>query len=158
MDLVRKAFYFFFPAIPKKVFNREGENMRSIMFIQTTIHLILFILNLVFVGFYPMLMELGYMTLAFTTYLTLREWLLGIYVISLISGGVYKYSEIALYTSTSLLFYVMEMVFLGLSAIYVGRVWLPFRLKGGRKEKYYAVNAQIETAAAAIKDTAKQMK
>ena len=91
MDLVRKAFYYFFPAIPKKTYNDEGINMRNIMVIQTTIHMILFILNLVFVGFYPMLMELGFMTLAYTTYLTLREWLIVIYLISLVSGGVYKY-------------------------------------------------------------------
>ena len=55
MDLVRKAFYWFFPAIPKQTFNPESKNMQNIMMIQTFLHFALFVLNLILVGFYPML-------------------------------------------------------------------------------------------------------
>ena len=91
MDLVRKAFYWFFPAIPKKTFNVEGKNLQDIMMIQTFLHFALFVLNLIFVGFYPMLMELGFMILSFTVYLNLREYTIVIYILSLIAGGIYKF-------------------------------------------------------------------
>ena len=91
MDLVRKAFYWFFPAIPKKTFNVEGNNMQNIMMIQTFLHFALFVLNLVFVGFYPMLIHLGFTIFSFTVYLNLREYTIVIYILSLAAGGIYKF-------------------------------------------------------------------
>ena len=65
--------------------------MQNIMMVMTFLHFCLFVLNLVFVGFYPMLMELGLMTLCFTVYLNLREYMIVIYILSLIAGGIYKF-------------------------------------------------------------------
>ena len=124
MDLVRKAFYWLFPAIPKKVWNKEGENMQKIMFLQTILHFVFFVVNLIFLGFYPMLMDLGYMTLAFTVYLNIREYMIIIYILALLSGAFYKFQFNVRVSSTSLLFYVMEIAFFILSSLYVGNIYL----------------------------------
>ncbi len=91
MDLVRKAFYWFFPAIPKKVWNEEGKNMQRIMLIQTLMHFGFFFISLMFIGFFQMLIDLAYMTFAFTVYLNLREYMIVLYILSMISGAIYKF-------------------------------------------------------------------
>ena len=157
MDLVRKSFYWLFPAIPKKVWNKEGENMQSIMLVQTILHFIFFVVNLVFVGFYPMLMDLGYMIFAFTNYLNIREYMVIIYMLSLVSGACYKFQFNVRVSSTSLLFYVFEIAFLILSTIYVLKIYLAFRDVGGRKEKYIKVNKHAKNVVGLVSSTAAQV-
>ena len=150
MDLLRKAFYWLFPAIPKKTWNDQGKNMQNIMLLQSVLHFGFFITNLVFVGFYPMLMDLGYMTFAFTNYLNIREYMIIIYILTLGSGAWYKLQFDVSVSSTSLLFYVFEIAFLVLSIFYVLRIYLQFRAVGGRKEKYYGVNKTAENVAGMV--------
>ena len=59
-----------------------------------------------------------------------------------------------MYTSTSLLFYVMEIAFMGLASIYVTRYYIAFRLTGGRKMKYLAINKHAESAANLVQSAA----
>ena len=91
MNIVKKAFYWFFPAIPKQTYNEEGKNMQGLMMIQTCLHFAFFVMNLVFVGLPQMLIELGFMTLAFTVHLNLREYTIVIYILALIGGAFLKF-------------------------------------------------------------------
>ena len=124
------------------------------MMVMTFLHFGLFVLNLVFVGFYPMLTELGLMILCFTVYLTLREYMIIIYILSLIAGGIFKFKDIFEFASTSLLFYIMDIAFSVLASLYVARYYIAFRLAGGRKMKYYAFNKQAEAAGNLVQSAA----
>ena len=62
-----------------------------------------------------------------------------------------------MYTSTSLLFYVMEIAFMGLASIYVTRYYIAFREKGGRKMKYLAFNKHVDSAANFVQSAAEKV-
>ena len=62
-----------------------------------------------------------------------------------------------MYNSSSLLFYVMEIAFMGLASIYVTRYYIAFRLVGGRKMKYLAFNKHAEKAANYVQSAAEKV-
>ena len=97
---------------------------------------------------------MGFTIFSFTVYLNLREYTIVIYILSLIACGIYKFSDIFLYTTSSLLFYVTEIAFMGLASIYVTRYYIAFRLVGGRKMKYLAFNKHAEKAANFVQSAA----
>ena len=80
-----------------------------------------------------MLIDLGFMTMAFSVHLNIREWTIVLYILCLLTGAIMKVRDLFVYKSQSLLFYILEIVFLVLASLYVGRIYLAFRLSGGRK-------------------------
>ena len=52
---------------------------------------------------------------------------------------------------------MMEIVFMGLASIYVTRYYIPFRLLGGRKMKYLAINKHAETAVNLVQSAAEKV-
>ena len=59
-----------------------------------------------------------------------------------------------MYTSTSLLFFITDIAFMGLASLYVTRYYIAFRLSGGRKMKYMAFNKQVEAAGDLVQSAA----
>jgi hypothetical protein len=58
------------------------------------LHIVFFLVSLIVIGFFPMIAEIGYITLIYTCYLTLREWEVVIYITVLATGIVYGFINI----------------------------------------------------------------
>ena len=158
MDLFRKAFYWFYPAIPKVAQTDQGKSMRTVMAWQCFFHFCFFVAMLTSIGFYAMLMELGWLIVSFSIYLTLREWMIVIYLITVLAGFIGKIRLMSNYTKSHLLFFILEIVFLVLSVIYVGNAYKDYRLSGGLKGKYHAANRFAKKIGGAVADKFKTTK
>ncbi len=140
LDPLRKGFYWLYPPVPKHAHTPQGENMRVIMGWQCFLHFVFFVGMLTQIGFNDMILEVGWGLFAFAVYLTLRELLIMLYMVSLICGICGKIPFIENYQQTALLLFIMQLVFLFLSFWYVLFAYKDYRFAGGIKGKRHGAN------------------
>ena len=92
------------------------------------------------IGVKPMLVELAWFLWAFSVSLNLRELQILIYIISLVAGGITKFSLMNGYTQIPLLVFILELVFLFLSSFYVVVNYKNYRMAGGIKGGRHGAN------------------
>ena len=85
----RGIFFYLFPSKPKPTDTEEGAHLRRVLWWCIFFHVIFFMVSLTIIGFLPMLAEIYYVTWLYSTYLTLREWSVIIYLLSLLTGVIY---------------------------------------------------------------------
>ena len=67
-----KVFIWLYPKHTKLAFTKEGEYLRRYVLISLILHLIFFAVSLAFIGFEPMMANLGLAILQYSNYVTLR--------------------------------------------------------------------------------------
>ena len=86
---VRLFIYIFlkmYPVKPKEAPTREGKVLRRLFGCFCILHVLSFVVCLAFIGFSRMMVELSLACFSYSAYLTLREWVICLYVISAFSG------------------------------------------------------------------------
>ena len=144
LNPIRSIFYWFFPPVPKKTFTPEGERMRNVMRFQVFFHILFFVGNLGAVGVQGMLFELAWFLWSFSVYLNLREYMIVIYIITMVAGGITNISLMSTFTQLPLLVFILELVFLFLSSFYVMMYYKDYRLGGGIKGKRHGANKLLK--------------
>ena len=95
------------------------------------LHIVFFLVSLTLIGFFPMLAEIGYATLIYSCYLTLREWEVVAYIALLAAGIIYGFVHIFAFSNVSLLFYIINLVFYCLALYWAYPAYRDFRKSGG---------------------------
>ena len=83
------AFNTLHPSKPLQANNQLALKMRSRMAYATALHLIFFILSLSFVGFLPMIEDLLLACIAYSGYLTIKDWVIAGYLVFIVLFIIY---------------------------------------------------------------------
>lgn len=78
-----------------------------------------------------MLTELFFVSWVYTCYLTLHEWAIILYMLTLLLGMTHGFINIFAYKDVSLLFFILLLVFYFLSFYFTGSRYITFRGHGG---------------------------
>lgn len=76
-----------YPKKPKMLFTKQGQWLRKMALIFFLLDALFFVLCLAFVGFEPMTYDLFCMALGYSVYLTVREWVVFLYIIMKFAAG-----------------------------------------------------------------------
>ena len=87
-----------------------------------------------------MLIEQAWVIWAFSTYLNLREMQILVYLISLVGVAIWRVTLWSNYTQTTLLVFILELMFLFLSSFNVLISYKDYRLEGGIKGQRHGAN------------------
>jgi len=99
---LKQVFFYLYPTNKNKAWNPKAKTMREVFQWAIGFHLIFFVASLAFLGFGPMVEDLTLAAIAFSSYLTLYDWVISFYMIalsgSLLSGFVmfFKFQSIPL--------------------------------------------------------------
>lgn len=143
MQAVRRLFFWFYPSRPKFTHTEQGRSMRSTMLWMVVMHWIFFLVAFTFIGFKPMICQMAWGLWAYSTYLSLREMQIVLYIATMVMGIGYKAIHFADYEQMQLLVYVLETVFLGVGVYLVGLAYWEFRKAGGVKGHSRGISAVI---------------
>jgi len=86
MNFPRKIFFKVWPSQPKRAITPESKNMRCALLICLVVHFLYFLVSLGYLGFKPMLADLGYALFVYSTYLTLYRPMIILYMVTLLVG------------------------------------------------------------------------
>ena len=131
MDFLRRLFYRLYPTNQKYTDTTEGDTLRFRIGVCLFLHIGFFGVSLSLIGFRSMISELLFAMWAYSTFLTLREWQVIMYVIGLFFALVYGIFHLFTYPKYSLLFYIINVIFLGLAFYFVVLAYKNFRYTGG---------------------------
>ena len=84
--LLRKFFSWLYPRRARKTRNNHSDWLRAYIGWSLVLHMFFFVISLIFVGFWPMIMNLLLATWAYSCYLTLRTSQIFFYICFLISA------------------------------------------------------------------------
>ena len=84
-----KAFNTLYPSKPLQANNPLALKMRSRMAYATFFHAIFFVLSLSFVGFLPMLEDMFLACMAYSGYLTIKDWVIAGYLVFIVLFIIY---------------------------------------------------------------------
>ena len=130
---------FFFPGKMKRARTHEGDKLRWYVGATVFGHCIFFFVSLAIIGFIPMIENLLFAAWIYSVYLTLREWLLILYMIALIftmyenfkrERQQHQFREMNSYEALGWLCLFSYYVFI---ICYLLPVYIKFRAKGGLK-------------------------
>ena len=78
-----------------------------------------------------MLSEIFYASWSYSCYLTLKEWQIIIYLLLLLLGLVNGFLNVFAFSTVSLLFYIITLVYLGFALWFAFFAYKAFRMTGG---------------------------
>ena len=87
-----------YPRNQKIAWTVEGVNLRKIAKLDVYLHISMSFMSLAYIGFYPMLLNIIYALLSFSVYLTLRELVTVLYIVSISTGFVLGFLGLFEYT------------------------------------------------------------
>ena len=131
MRIIRKLFYYFYPTNQKYADTKEGDRLRMILGWCVFFHTVFFLVSLTVIGFKSMISEIVYGCWAYATYLTLREWQVVIYIFAMCINVIYGVFHLFIYAKINLLFYILNVVFIGLASYFTMMAYRQFRFSGG---------------------------
>ena len=134
LRILIKIFKKMYPSHPKEVFTKEGKTFRMVILLFTIGNIISFVSCLAFVGFVCMMLSLCVLLISYSAYLSLREWVICLYV--LICLGVVGEQIKELLTLTNhqqMIAGFVLIVFNLLQAVVVCKQYIKFRNTGGLK-------------------------
>ena len=131
MNVCRKCFFRLYPNKPKPAETAQGLHLRRVLKWLTVCHIISFLVSLTVIGFFSMLSEIGYSAWAYSCFLTLREWQVILYLLLLLIGIINGFFNIFAFSTVSLLFYIVTLVFLGFALYFLFFAYKAFRMAGG---------------------------
>ena len=86
MYLIKKFFYWFYPAQPKFCHTEEGKTLRRIMCWQVGLHTTAALISLAIIGFFSMISHMLWAMWTYSIYLSLREMQIIVYLVTLLAG------------------------------------------------------------------------
>lgn len=115
MDLPRKLFFKIWPSQPKRAITAESKSMRRMLLICLLVHILYFLVSLAYLGFKPMLADLGYSLFVYSVYLTLYRPMIMLYMVVLFAGiglGLWYIYPFDQYSESTIL-YISNLVLYG---------------------------------------------
>ena len=124
-----------YPAVLKHTENELAKDMRAVMGWLTILHACLFLFTFAVVGFVSMLLNVLYMSVCYSAYLTLRHRVIYFYYFVLVVGateGIYAaLTSNSTMGSLQILGKMITLVFYGLFIFFAVRAHIPFTKSGG---------------------------
>jgi hypothetical protein len=99
------------------------------------LHVVFFLVSLTLIGFVPMLAAVFYANWAYACYLTLRQWELIVYMLTLVLGVFFGTVHIFYFDRLSLLFYIINLVVNSFAVYFLFNAFKEYRRAGGIKGK-----------------------
>ena len=133
MQCCNKVFFKLYPPSAKSIKNPEGQTLRIYFKIALILHIVLFIISLCMVGFEPMLWEIVLLAIAYSCYLTVREYMCIFYIMVLGASFINAMIKIWSYTSYYIKFfgYTLIVIFYGFNFYFISLQYWRFRTSGG---------------------------
>lgn len=78
-----------------------------------------------------MIQEIGYGVWTYSAYLTLKEWQVVLYAITLFFGICYGFFNLFSHNDLNLLFYILNLIYYGCALFFLLRAYKNFRVTGG---------------------------
>ena len=120
-----------YPNKAKPADTYQGLYLRKVLRWLTVLHVSFFFVCLIIIGFLPMLNELGLACWAYSTFLTLKEWQVILYMLFLFLGIVFGFLNIFAFSTLSLLFYIVNLVYYAFALYFTFISYRNFRKSGG---------------------------
>jgi hypothetical protein len=130
-NIFGRCFFKFYPSRTKHADTQAGVSLRRVLGVSLFLHICFFITALTAIGFKVMLLEIFFVSWVYSCYLTLHEWAIVVYLITLVFGITHGFLSIFAFTDVSLLFFILLLVFYFLSFYGTGTRYLTFRAHGG---------------------------
>ncbi len=84
------------------------------------------------------------MGMTLSIFLTLREWLIILYLASLFLSVLKNVTEIGEYIRVAMLFFILQICFIALAFIFTASVYKKYRYSGGLKGKRFGANKFLD--------------
>ena len=136
--MLKKMFMKLWPSKPKELYTSQGRWLRKMALLFMVLDLIFFVISLAVVGFGPMFYDIMLAVLGYSVYLTLREWVVMLYMFGKVGAAFHimfgtsgqNYSNAPL-QSTQIFGKLANSGFHLMSVYFVGRAYYYFRKNGG---------------------------
>ena len=83
MDCLKKLFFSLYPSKPIELNTPEGFYLRRVLLITLYLDITFFVLSELFVGFEPMIYAILFAAIAYSCYLTMKQFVIFLYVLLL---------------------------------------------------------------------------
>ncbi len=132
--LVARIFHRMYPNDPKYSDNEEGDHLRRHFGVVVFLHIVFFVVSIVYIGFEAMLSEVFFGCLAYSCYLTLREPFIVFYLFGMTIAflhGIYELTLSNYINPNNMFFFIADEVFYALVIWFITMSYLKFRRAGG---------------------------
>ena len=105
---LKRVFFYLYPSTVKKAWNPKALTLRTVLAYAIAFHLLFFIASLAFLGFGPMMEDLALAAIAFSSYLTLYDWIVSLYMIALSGSVVFGFAMCFKFQTISFSYFMLS--------------------------------------------------
>ena len=131
MNTCARIFFRLYPAALKPANTPEGLHLRKVVKWMLICHILFTFASFAFAIIFATMTGIIYSVWVYSVYLTLREWQVILYLLTLIFGIIYGIFNIFDEPAETLFFYILNIVFLCFAVYFVWMAYKAFRTSGG---------------------------
>jgi len=131
MNIAKRVFFRLYPNKPKEADTYEGDDLRFVLKVCCILHGLFFLASIVAIGFISMLQDIFYSCWTYSAFLTLKEWQVILYIVTLFFGSCHGIFNLFMYSELNLLFFILKLIYYVCALYFVARAYRNFRVTGG---------------------------